>query len=84
MAGMPSGEKRVARGRTHRRARVVLGKANALGRQPVDVGRLEMPLSLDGKIPIAEVVRQDVNDVGSKRCLGRLSRVAPAREDSER
>ena len=64
MANKFAGHQGTAGRGTNRTSGVVVGKLHSLFCQLVDVGRLEMGLSIDTQVPVAEVIRQDVNDIG--------------------
>ena len=54
---------RTARWCAHGAARVMLGKGHALIRQTVEIRSLEVGLAVAAQVPVAEVIREDVNDI---------------------
>ncbi len=63
-AGVLAGHQVGPRRGTDRITRVMIGKPYPLGRQAVDVGRLQLLLAVTAEVPVAQVVGQDVDHVG--------------------
>ena len=73
---------RASRRRADRRAGVGLGEPHALGREPVDVRRLDELLPETAEVAVAEVIREDEDDVGPVRCNHRAG--AHGRHEDQR
>lgn len=65
-------------------SRVVLGETKALRSQTIDVRRLQFFLAIAGEISVAEVVCEDVDDVGGGVSAEREEQEMEADEDSGR
>ncbi|OPZ11825.1 MAG: hypothetical protein BWZ10_02155 [candidate division BRC1 bacterium ADurb.BinA364] len=63
VAGVQAGHQSAARRRANRAAGIALGKAHALGGQPVDIGRPNRRLAVAAHVADAHVVRHQKNDV---------------------
>ena len=81
MAGVLAGHEAAARRRADGAAGVGLGEAHALGRQAVEVGRLDALLAVAAEVAVAEVVGQDEDDVGlgAGACTGAAAAPETAR-----
>ena len=80
---VPAGHEHAARRRADSRPGVELREADPLGRQPIEVRRLDDPLPVRTEIAVAEVVGQDEDDVRPRRglrgrtCGGQRSQARP-------
>ena len=66
-----SGEQRGAGRRAHRPVAVVIREAHPLGREPVDIRRAIARAAIATQIAVAEVVRENDDEVGTRARRGR-------------
>ena len=71
-----AGEEGGARGGTDAAVGVGLGETDALGGEPVEVGRLVVAAAIAGEVGVAEVVGHDEEDVGPGRGAERSKELA--------
>ena len=64
VAGMFAGHEDTARGRADGVAGVGTGEFHARGGERVDAGRLDLLLSVAAELAVAEIIREDEDDVG--------------------
>ena len=63
MARVPAGHQRAAGRRAYRGAGISLGKADALGGQPIQVRRQDPVLAITAEMAIAQIISQDEDNV---------------------
>ena len=64
MSRVQAGHERTPGRGANRAAGIVLRETHALGRHAIDVWRLYVLLAVASKVALAEIVRQDEDDVG--------------------
>ncbi len=73
MTGVLAGHQGVARWGADGIRRVMIGELDALRGETIDVGCLEFLLPKARQITVAEVISEDVDDIGGRACRGTLA-----------